>query len=383
MKRKNKKFLLLFTGVLVVTLSNCRFKREIAFSLPAETYEQNNFEKKTDSEQDSSIYLSSIKLKKTDIDLDQFAQVFLGVPTIKDAEEYKPKHYFGEYYYEKSGTEVNYAPFFSISYQDENDGMASAYSPLIDPFFYTRISLGSSLRRLYPEEELDFCTKEQAIKACKKYADICGYENAEVSSYGITLDAIEKIMIKQQRSFSAPGEGYEIITRGEVEALRDEGKEKEAEALDEKRYSANERNLPWKKEHEAILLIYRLKLNDILVDDRDQMLRIIYVPYEDKIAILDGYIPYEQDAVSENCELIRKEKAVSQAAQALGIRTQEDMDINSISLIYTIEFDTDNSCYAVPAWKIDYCLKNTSEYDAITDPGTICIDAISGFVVDS
>ena len=32
----------------------------------------------------------------------------------------------------------------------------------------------------------------------------------------------------------APGEGYEVVTRGQVELLRDEGKDDEADALRDK-----------------------------------------------------------------------------------------------------------------------------------------------------
>ena len=39
---------------------------------------------------------------------------------------------------------------------------------------------------------------DMAVKACEKYARLCGYEDAEVSSYAITLDAIQNIEKKLQ-----------------------------------------------------------------------------------------------------------------------------------------------------------------------------------------
>ena len=99
----------------------------------------------------------------------------------------------GDYYYEKDGTVVIYNKDFAISYSDENDGMASTYSHLMNP-----IGDGSLLRETYPEESLASCTKEQAVKACEKYARLCGYEDAEVSSYAITLDAIQNIEKKDE-----------------------------------------------------------------------------------------------------------------------------------------------------------------------------------------
>ena len=266
----------LFVCSVLITVSGCRFRREVSVTLPSGMNEQKEIQQSGDVElsmnsdenlnkdngNDSNsepIYLESMKLKRNDnTDLNQFAQLLLGVQTIEEAEQYKPKHSLGDYYYEKDGTLAIYNKDFAIYYGDDNDGMESSYSRLMSPFEY-----GALLRGMYPEEELDFCTKEQAIKACEKYAKLCGYEDAEVSSYAITLDAIEKINKIVQ--VGAPGEGYEVVTRGQVELLRDEGKDDEADALRDKIDSGAERNLPWKKEYEAMLLVYHLKLFLVVV----------------------------------------------------------------------------------------------------------------------
>ena len=213
----------LFVCSVLITVSGCRFRREVSVTLPSGMNEQKEIQQSGDVElsmnsdenlnkdngNDSNsepIYLESMKLKRNDnTDLNQFAQLLLGVQTIEEAEQYKPKHSLGDYYYEKDGTLAIYNKDFAIYYGDDNDGMESSYSRLMSPFEY-----GALLRGMYPEEELDFCTKEQAIKACEKYAKLCGYEDAEVSSYAITLDAIEKINKIVQ--VGAPGEGYEVVT---------------------------------------------------------------------------------------------------------------------------------------------------------------------------
>ena len=188
--KNNQKYLVIFVGMIALALPGCRFRREISVSMPAESEEQIQVESNTNIEkEDGRNYLESVKLKRNDnTDLNQFAQLLLGVPTIEEAEQYKPKHFLGDYYYEKDGTVVIYNKDFAISYSDENDGMASTYSHLMNP-----IGDGSLLRETYPEESLVSCTKEQAVKACEKYARLCGYEDAEVSSYAITLDAIQNI----------------------------------------------------------------------------------------------------------------------------------------------------------------------------------------------
>lgn len=370
--KNNQKYLGIFASVVVFALSGCRFRREISVSMPAESEEQIQVESNTNIEkEDGRNYLESIKLKRKDnTDLNQFAQLLLGVPTIEEAEQYKPKHFLGDYYYEKDGTVVIYNKDFAISYSDENDGMASSYNRLISP-----ILDGTSLRGMYPKEELDSCSKEQAIQACEKYAKLCGYEDAEVSSYAITLDAVEKI--NEIMPVGAPGEGYEIITRGQVEQLRDEGKDSEADALEEKMDSGAERNLPWTKEYEAIILIYHLKLNDVLVDSRNQQLEIVYVPYKNKIAVLSATIPYEPEKISEKHELISKEKAMSQAVQVLGT----DVKILTLSLVYVMEYDENGDENAVPAWKINYTANNTDGFMQIASSKLIYIDAVSGFQI--
>ena len=77
---------------------------------------------------------------------------------------------------------------------------------------------------------MDTCTKEQAIEACSKYAQACGYgSDCDITVYAFTLDAIEKVNKVFYDSISAPGEGFDIVTKGQVEELRDEGKDEEAE----------------------------------------------------------------------------------------------------------------------------------------------------------
>ena len=66
------------------------------------------------------------------------------------------------------------------------------------------------------------------------------------------MDAIEKANKVFADSISAPGEGFDIVTKGQVEELRDEGKDEEAEKMDNQLHSATRRGLPWKKEHEAM-----------------------------------------------------------------------------------------------------------------------------------
>ena len=128
-------------------------------------------------------------------------------------------------------------------------------------------------------------------------------------------------------------------------------------------------------------MYYRQKLDGVKIDSQSAGLRILYVPYTNKVVLINGYTPYEQESVLETTELISEERAVSQVIQELGIRSQQDIDINQISMIYAIQLK-DGNAYAVPAWKVDYILKNVDEDTMSGDTGSIRIDAVSGFVSD-
>ena len=103
----------LFVCSVLITVSGCRFRREVSVTLPSGMNEQKEIQQSGDVElsmnsdenlnkdngNDSNsepIYLESMKLKRNDnTDLNQFAQLLLGVQTIEEAEQYKPKHSLG------------------------------------------------------------------------------------------------------------------------------------------------------------------------------------------------------------------------------------------------------------------------------------------------
>ena len=85
--KNNQKYLVIFVGMIALALPGCRFRREISVSMPAESEEQIQVESNTNIEkEDGRNYLESVKLKRNDnTDLNQFAQLLLGVPTIEEA----------------------------------------------------------------------------------------------------------------------------------------------------------------------------------------------------------------------------------------------------------------------------------------------------------
>ena len=81
-------------------------------------------------------------------------------------------------------------------------------------------------------------------------------------------------------------------------------------------------------------------------------------------------------------KLISKEAAVSQVAQTLGIWTQDDIQIDAVSLVYAMQYAGIRLLLHFLSWKVDYVLKNADENTKIRDSGSLWIDAVSGFVAD-
>lgn len=239
MKNKKKKILtMVVVYSLLGTLGGCRFKRNVDISIPTEPEktqsEMNQNDEDMSQVQNESAQTSAETLSVVykNIDLNLFAQVFMETSTIEEAEKYKPKHSLGEYYYEIGGKTIVYTGITSgiISYNDVTDGAGDCYDAIINSLGYLTNGMGNSFRQLCPNESLDICSKEQAIEACSKYAQACGYgSDCDITVYAFTLDAIEKVNEVFADSISAPGEGFDIVTKGQVEELRDEGKDEEAE----------------------------------------------------------------------------------------------------------------------------------------------------------
>lgn len=391
--------------VFILTLSGCKIKKEVTITYPAEidkhddaegveqlesgtalneTYIDKNYV--SEEKQDEVLYADNLNVSPIDFDFDGFAQVFLQVSSIADAEDYKVSK-LGKYYYEKGNTVLIYSHaddgYDSVLYEDNTDGDSECYGTLLSsPFGCFSNGLGNSARRIFPAEELDTCSRSEAIEACREYAEACGYDdNASISTYAATLKAISEINEYHGNSISAPGEGYEVITRGQVEKLRDEGKEEEADELSAQMHDAVNRGLEWKKEHEAIILYYRMPLNGILTDGNNAGLEIIYVPYTKRVVLVSGRVPVIAGDVVGKTELVSKDAAVSQAAQIVGVRSQDDITIDAVTLIYSIQSINGTGLQAVPAWKIDYELNNAAEQTILMDTGTAYINAATGFVL--
>jgi len=265
-----------------------------------------------------------------------------------------------------------------FSYSDNNEGAYACYSTAMG----TNISkwmAEDSLRFNLPLEELDSCTREDAIEACQPYAEALGYGDADVYTYAITLDVLQENAdhsaqyINNGGEFivSAPGPGYEVVTKKQLFELQVEGKEDEAGRLiDYMRMGAVERGITWEKKHEVMLLVYQPYLEGMKMANTVS-LKILYVPMYKYAVEVFGETPYEVIGTIEQKELVSESEAVGQLLMIKGYDSLEDIEIKQISLIYAPQYVRDEEWEkAIPCWKIAY-ERNGFEYN-------IMIDAIYG-----
>lgn len=108
MKNNNLKGLCVLTGIVVLVVSGCRFRKEVTITLPTGEDKLVEDGTKSDNTKDNKVYAQTIQVVEKEFDKEQFVKTFLGVSSVAEAERYKPKHSLGDYYYEKDETVVVY-----------------------------------------------------------------------------------------------------------------------------------------------------------------------------------------------------------------------------------------------------------------------------------
>lgn len=380
--RKHK--LIMLCTSLCLLFSSCKMVREMDVTLPAQNGTVAEAESGEDGNNPAAVGTASVTgdivhLTQVELDRELFTEVFLGV-SYEEAENYIPKHQYSELYYDKDGTELMYANGM-VMYADENEGAASCYSLMLDPYGELDEGLGFGMRDIYPEEDIDSCTKEEAAAACQPYAEACGYSGAHISYYALDLDSLERIQKIPGCASSAPVPGFRVVTRDEIDDLYDLGKEEEAAELYQSRLSAPDQNIPWSKKDEALILVYQKEVNGLVLDSVFSQLVIIYAPQYGRPVYVYGQLPCGMDTITRTEELISREQALSTAMQALGIQNQADITVVDMQLVYSMEaVRMYEESTADPCWKIDYTLAEGKVSMGGKRSSSIKVDAVTGYV---
>lgn len=374
---------------LACCLSSCKLMRENEVSLQGDYGEAAGQE----TDENGDLLGEIVRVIPTSLDIEPVVQTFLNT----DFNEVEPYSYnetengiSGKY--ELGTARLIYSASSgenSIIYYDDIDGAGECYQYMILQQYYINEYVSAGLRSYFFEENLDTCSKEEVIEICKPYADVCGYGEADVNVYAMTYECLEEFNNYLGGIMSAPGEGYERLSDEEFSAYMEkvEAGEMSMEEFNEISQLANARGLPWEKKYEALLLCYRPYINGKIVDSYKQCMILVYVPYYERIVYAEAYIPYELEEIANTVPILSQEEAVSKVMNVIGIKSQDDLKIDSISLVYSVyasrtawAAEDDSTAWTLnPCWRIDYT--RVDKPDALgVEQDTKVIDAVDGIV---
>lgn len=274
-----------------------------------------------------------------------------------------------------------------VTLYDEREGAGSCYSNLLWSFFFNN-EMSARLMEWFPEGEIDSCSSAEAIDICAPLAEACGFGEAQVTAYAMTLEGIQEastFLNEEGDPFkSAPNPEYEYITGDQIRAAMESGNEKLAVELLEKRTSVVNSGIPWTKEHEAYLLVYYPRMNELVLDSKMHGMWCIYVPMYGRVVAMEATSPLVLTGTEENESLISKKEAVEEVVRILNLESLDDITIKNISLVYSPrnkQVDKENETKVInPCWRIDYAIdEDKMTLDQLqSDDGTILINAVDG-----
>lgn len=291
---------------------------------------------------------------------------------------------------ERDGVELSYAEKSNLDTQsiyvvDKREAAGMRYREVLGlRFLYNEIS--QVFLDIYPEEDLESCSREEAIAACAPLAKAMGYEEAQVNVYAMKKEILNNFAKlsraeKYGLNFSAPDPEYDYkyVEEQEEEALQNGDYDKLFGGDEDEK-------IEWTNRTEAYILVYRSVWNDLVMDTaNDYMLLCVYVPAYGRVVYADGTQSLVHTNLKEK-ELISAEEAVAEVLRVQKIVSEKDIIVRNISLVYSprakqIMPDLEQRVID-PCWRIDYQLsedfikRNPNDYE--TDDGTILINAVDG-----
>lgn len=314
--------------------------------------------------QESEITANIYRLDYSPTDYKTLCPLFLGM-TEEEAEPYYTSSYG---IYEVNG--LTFKMGGSVYFRNEQEGAASCYEWVILNS-WSELYKARTLRSYYPEENLDSCSKEEAIEFCRPYAEACGYGQADVSVYAVPLSQLKSY------GSSAPDPTFEPVTKRQIEEAREAGDTEEANRLSELYNSPYTRGVPWEKKDEAFFLVYQTQLDGLLMESAYQYLLIIYAPQYDIPVYIEGTQALQLTEQIETQTLVSKGEAFGEALLVKGISDVKEVEIDQVSLIYEMDLNTEEKdgrletwFKTVPCWKVEYRTNGTRT--------TVIIDAVKG-----
>ncbi len=284
-----------------------------------------------------------------------------------------------------------------LYFMDMREAAGSRYEDVLEDKFIDN-EISKRLMEMYPEEELENCSKEEAIAICAPVAEVCGYGDALVNVYVMKHEVLnnyaQEVGIMNTTHFrNAPDPEYDYnyvhtLQRKISSATKTEDTELLVQLLTElSAYNASDddKRIEWTEKHDAYLLVYQTQLNGRILDSMYYNLICIYVPAYERIVYMKADCPLVVTETLEEVPLVTQEEAVEEMLRVLKISSMDDITITSISMVYSPRYEqADHELERRtidPCWRIDYELsENLREQPLLynDDDGTIFINAIDG-----
>lgn len=302
-----------------------------------------------------------LKVELPEYDLDAVTQAFLGYSvekTIEMGAEKTDKNYS----YQKDKKYLYFGESTDGSgihggYRDFYENAATQYKVACDIEEHINNVVDYGLRKYYPNEELETCSKQEVLDYCESFAKATGFENAKASVYAMTVDILQPLYEDKDYSKGAPIPGYEPSQDDELVYV--------------------ETPRPWTKDYEALLVIYQPYMNELLMDSRYQSLMLIYVPKYGKIVWAEWDMPWKVTGIAKEEKLISASDAVSKVMMKNGILDENILE--EPKLVYSLNLTQLNKEHTVClCWRIDYQSKNSMDYTGTELYRTMLVNAVTG-----
>lgn len=311
-----------------------------------------------------------VKVERNPGDLDKIVKKFVGISLEKAIEKgasYKEKD--DSFQYENGTDFLSYAgvsqeslgPIICYENQYEMAGEQYGLAVHVINHSHRETIFDWGLRKVLPEEDLDSCSKEEALIYCNSYAELLGYDsdNSEVEVYALTLDKLQDNSYLQTYAPLAGINNKEIVSSDELSEMQTE--------------------YPWSKEYEAMYLIYKPYINGYLLDSAYCALEMIYVPKYETIVYAFGQMPWVVKETFPSEPIISKEEAIEKTMLLHHITDENNIVVDKVELVYSQDIvslreeSTLDLC-----WRVDYKMEHLLQYSGTDAYKSTLIHALTG-----
>ncbi len=244
------------------------------------------------------------------------------------------------------------------------------------------------LRLVFPDEDLEDYSKEDAIVFCGDYVKYLGYGDIEPEVYAVPLEKIQSIV--ESMPYTAdwapvPGFTRTLITQEEYDAVVERDGEFAAQNfMYEWAQPLQESQIPWSKKDEAFILLYRGAYEGVPIPSRE--LSILWSPQYDKPIYIECAMIDEEVLCLEETLPVTSDEAVAKLMIHKGVDVLEDIEIKSVRPVYYSEPTEHETLGEVslltPYWEIWYQLRERKEETVGAMSGTARIHAVYGDVTE-